>query len=288
MFELGGPTALSMRAIIARALRSADLRRPIFPGPAALIKLGLQPMRLVPEPLLTPDAIDFINQPATVDLAPLLARMPRRLTTIRRRIGDVPTPGRRPRDPRVRPRHRPVASVGPTGRGGDGGRPMIAYLPQPRSSRLANVAIGAIPLAVGVCSSLLTQEGLRVWYRTIERPSWNPPDWVFGPVWTTLYVMMGIALVQVVGAESDRVARQVGLGLFVVQLILNFGWSWVFFVNHDLFGALVEIIALWLAIAATAVTFAATRRSAGLLLVPYLAWVSFATVLTAAIWRLNR
>ena len=66
---------------IARALRSADLRRPIFPGPAALIKLGLQPMRLVPEPLLTPDAIDFINQPATVDLAPLLARMPRRLTT---------------------------------------------------------------------------------------------------------------------------------------------------------------------------------------------------------------
>ncbi len=165
---------------------------------------------------------------------------------------------------------------------------MIADMPQQRSSRLASVAIGAIPLAVGVCSSLLTREGLRVWYRTIERPSWNPPDWVFGPVWTTLYVMMGIALVQIVGAESDRVARQVGLGLFVVQLILNFGWSWIFFVNHDLFGALVEIIVLWLAIAATAVTFAATRRSAGLLLVPYLAWVSFATVLTAAIWRLNR
>ena len=80
VFELGGPAALSMRAIIARALRSADLRRPIFPGPAPLIKLGLQPMRLLPEPLLTPDAIDFINQPATVDLAPLLARMPRRLT----------------------------------------------------------------------------------------------------------------------------------------------------------------------------------------------------------------
>lgn len=153
---------------------------------------------------------------------------------------------------------------------------------------LANVAIGAIPLAVGVGSSLLTQEGLRVWYRTIERPSWNPPDWVFGPVWTALYVMMGIALVQIVGAERDRVARQVGLGLFVVQLILNFGWSWIFFVSHNLFGALVEIIALWLAIAATAVTFAATRRSAGLLLLPYLAWVSFATVLTAAIWRLNR
>jgi hypothetical protein len=71
-----------MRAIIARALRSADLQRPIVPGPASLIRLGLQPMRLLPEPPLTPDAIDFINQPATVDLAPLLARMPRRLTPL--------------------------------------------------------------------------------------------------------------------------------------------------------------------------------------------------------------
>ncbi|MDF2733902.1 MAG: TspO and like protein [Chloroflexota bacterium] len=159
---------------------------------------------------------------------------------------------------------------------------------QPGNGALAKIAIGVMPLAVGVCSSLLTQEGLRVWYRTIERPSWNPPDWVFGPVWTTLYVMMGIALVQVVGSERDRVARQVGLGLFAVQLILNFGWSWIFFMNHDLFGALVEIIALWLAVAATAAAFSATRRSAGVLLLPYLAWVSFATLLTASIWRLNR
>jgi NADH dehydrogenase len=82
VFELGGPEALPMREIIARALRSADLRRPIVPGPAALLKLGLQPLRLLPEPPLTPDAIDFINQPATVDLAPLLARMPRRLTLL--------------------------------------------------------------------------------------------------------------------------------------------------------------------------------------------------------------
>ena len=82
VFELGGPEALPMREIIARALRSADLRRPILPGPTPLIKLGLQPLRLLPEPPLTPDAIDFINQPATVDLAPLLARMPRRLTPL--------------------------------------------------------------------------------------------------------------------------------------------------------------------------------------------------------------
>jgi benzodiazapine receptor len=159
---------------------------------------------------------------------------------------------------------------------------------QPGNRALAKIAIGVIPLAVGVFSSLLPQVGLGVWYRTSERPSWNPPDWVFGPVWTTLYVMMGIALVQVVGSERDRVARQLGLGLFAVQLILNFGWSWIFFMNHDLFGALVEIIALWLAVAATAAAFSATRRSAGVLLLPYLAWVSFATLLTASIWRLNR
>ena len=80
LFEIGGPETLPMRAIIGHALRAADLRRPIVPGPAPVIKLGLQPLRLLPEPPLTPDAIDFINQPATVDLGPLLARMPRRLT----------------------------------------------------------------------------------------------------------------------------------------------------------------------------------------------------------------
>jgi NADH dehydrogenase len=82
VFELGGPEALSMREIIARALRTAGIRRPIVPGPAPLIKLAVLPLRVLPEPPLTPDAVDFVNQPATVDLAPLLARMPRRLTPL--------------------------------------------------------------------------------------------------------------------------------------------------------------------------------------------------------------
>ena len=82
VFELGGPEALSMRQIITRALRTAGIRRPIVPGPTPLIKLAALPLRLLPEPLLTPDAVDFVNQPATVDLAPLLARMPRRLTPL--------------------------------------------------------------------------------------------------------------------------------------------------------------------------------------------------------------
>jgi tryptophan-rich sensory protein len=154
--------------------------------------------------------------------------------------------------------------------------------------RVTDVALVATPLVAGGASSLFTMDGLRVWYRTIERPAWNPPDWVFGPVWTTLYVMMGIALVQVVRSDGDRVARQVGIGLFGLQLVLNFGWSWIFFTNHDLGGALIEILALWLAIAATIAAFARVRRSAAALLVPYLAWTTFATVLTATIWRLNR
>jgi translocator protein len=154
--------------------------------------------------------------------------------------------------------------------------------------RLADALIVSVPLAVGAASSAATMDGLRTWYRTIRRPSWNPPNEVFGPVWTTLYLLMGVALLQVVRSEEDRVVRQIGLALFVLQLALNAGWSWIFFTNHDLFGALIEIVALWLAIAATLIAFANVRRSAALLLVPYLGWVTFATALTATIWSLNR
>jgi benzodiazapine receptor len=154
--------------------------------------------------------------------------------------------------------------------------------------RAVDVALGATPLVVGGLGSAFTVDGLRVWYRTLRRPDWNPPDQVFGPVWTALYGCMGIALVQVVRSDRDRIARQAGIALFALQLVLNLGWSWIFFVRHDLFGALVEVLALWLAIAATIGAFARVRASAAGLLVPYLAWVTFAAALTAAIWRLNR
>jgi len=164
----------------------------------------------------------------------------------------------------------------------------VAEQPSRWRRRIVDATVAATPLLVGGASGALTMDGLRAWYPTILRPAWNPPGWVFGPVWTTLYLMMGVALVQVVRSDEDRLARRVGLGLFALQLALNFGWSWIFFVNHDLGGALVEILALWLAIAATIAAFAIVRRSAAGLLVPYLAWTTFATVLTAAIWRLNR
>jgi tryptophan-rich sensory protein len=165
---------------------------------------------------------------------------------------------------------------------------IVAESPSRWSARLADLAIVATPVVGGGICGFFTFDAIRGWYRTLVKPAWNPPDWVFGPVWTTLYLMMGIALVQVVRADRDVAARQVAAGLFGVQLALNFGWSWVFFANHDLGAALVEIVALWLAIAVTIAAFATIRRSAAALLVPYLAWTTFATVLTASIWRLNR
>ena len=146
----------------------------------------------------------------------------------------------------------------------------------------------AAPLVVGGISGLLTSGQIATWYRTLDRPDWNPPDWVFGPVWTTLYLVMGVALRSAVRAPSREGARAVAVGLFALQLALNFGWSWIFFVEHELGLALAEIVALWLAIAATAAAFARLRPVAGALLLPYLAWVTFATALTGAIWQLNR
>ncbi len=151
-----------------------------------------------------------------------------------------------------------------------------------------DVALVAAPVVVGGISGLLTSGQIGTWYRTLDRPDWNPPDWVFGPVWTTLYVLMGFALRTAVRAPAAERARLLAVGLFALQLALNFGWSWIFFVEHELGLAVVEIVALWLAIAATIVAFGRIRPIAGALLIPYIAWVTFASALTVAIWQLNR
>lgn len=158
------------------------------------------------------------------------------------------------------------------------------------AERLRDLAIGSIPLLVGGASGAASMSGIRVWYRTLRRPSWNPPDAVFGPVWTTLYGLMGVSLVQVVRARrpSTAATRRVALGLFATQLALNGAWSWIFFSRHAIGLALADILVLWLAIVATIAAFGAVRPTAAGLLLPYLAWVTFATVLTAWIWRHNR
>ena len=124
------------------------------------------------------------------------------------------------------------------------------------------------------------------WYASIAKPTWNPPAWVFGPVWSTLYLLMGIAAWRVWrGAHAERVAA---LQLWWVQLALNALWSPLFFGLQRLDLALLEIAFLFAAIAATAVRFWRIDRAAGLLLAPYLAWVGFASFLNLTLWSLNR
>ncbi len=140
------------------------------------------------------------------------------------------------------------------------------------------------PLAVGLLGSVPTARAIPTWYRSLDKPDWNPPDAVFGPVWTTLYALMGIALVLVRRANGETGGAQ---RIFGLQLALNLGWSFVFFGNRDPRGALVVMAALWLAVVATILAFARHRPRAALLLVPYLAWVSFASILNAEIVRRN-
>jgi tryptophan-rich sensory protein len=124
------------------------------------------------------------------------------------------------------------------------------------------------------------------WYESLAKPAWTPPDAVFGPVWTILYVLMAVAAWRV-WREHGFGRATTALGLYFGQLALNATWSFLFFGLHSPGAALLEILALWLAILATIVTFARRDRLAAGLLVPYLIWVSYAAVLNAAIWRLN-
>jgi translocator protein len=158
--------------------------------------------------------------------------------------------------------------------------------PMPGQSIPRDVAALVAPLAVGALGSVPTARAIPTWYRTLDKPAWNPPDRVFGPVWSTLYGLMGVALVlvrrQERGPSSDRAQAVFGL-----QLALNLAWSFVFFGARSVRGALVVMALLWLAILGTiAATWQVDRRAA-LLLVPYLGWVSFASILNVEIARRN-
>ncbi len=124
------------------------------------------------------------------------------------------------------------------------------------------------------------------WYQTLAKPSWNPPDWLFGPVWTALYFLMAIAAWLVWRGHGWSAART-AFNWFVIQLALNVLWSFLFFGLQRPGLAFVEILVLWLSIVATCLAFQAKSRTAALLLVPYLAWTSFAVILNLTLWRLN-
>ena len=123
-------------------------------------------------------------------------------------------------------------------------------------------------------------------YAQLVRPEWAPPGWLFGPVWTVLYTLMGIAA-WLVWRKAGFAQSRNALLLFVAQLAINALWSWLFFAWQQGFVALIEVLVLWLMILATLVTFWRFSRLAGALLVPYLAWVAFAAGLNFSLWRLN-
>jgi tryptophan-rich sensory protein len=149
---------------------------------------------------------------------------------------------------------------------------------------LASLALAATAAAAG---GWLTETSRATWYAALDRPNWAPPDAVFGPVWTLLYALMAIAAWLVWRAPPSSDTRR-ALALYSAQLALNLLWSALFFGLRRPAWALVEIFALWSAIAMTTIAFWRVRRLAGALLLPYLAWVSFAVALNAAFWWLNR
>ena len=145
----------------------------------------------------------------------------------------------------------------------------------------------AVCLGAGSLGAIFTAGSVRDWYPTLQKPLWNPPSWVFGPVWTILYLMMAIAA-WLVWRKREFIGVNSSLALFAFQLILNVLWSPLFFGLKNPLAGLLDIVPLWAAILATLIAFWKISPVAGVLLVPYWLWVSFATVLNFTIWKLNR
>ncbi|WP_316736485.1 TspO/MBR family protein [Pedobacter aquatilis] len=145
----------------------------------------------------------------------------------------------------------------------------------------------ALTLGVGALGGWATAKSIQTWYPTLNKPSFNPPNWLFAPVWTSLYIIIGIAayLVWTKRYKIEHLPRTVAL--YLIQLILNLSWSFIFFYLHEIGFALAEIIMLLIVIIANAITFYKIDKVAGLLFIPYILWVSFASFLTYNIFILN-
>jgi translocator protein len=142
--------------------------------------------------------------------------------------------------------------------------------------------------AAGEIGAFLSREGLQEWYPKLQKPSFNPPDWVFGPTWTLLYALMGTSLWLEEEWGEDGAAKRTSRVFFGAQLLLNVLWTYVFFGRRAPGWAFVEVLVLLAAIASTVASFSKVSRTAAVLLVPYLLWTGFASVLNFSVWRLNR
>lgn len=144
-------------------------------------------------------------------------------------------------------------------------------------------------IGIGYLSGIVTQSSVNTWFPTLIKPTFNPPNWLFAPVWSFLYILMGVAAGLVWNRiDFEREAVRKALLFFAIQLALNAGWSLIFFGLKNPFLAMIEIVLLWLMIYETYMKFGKIDKIAGYLFIPYLLWVSFATALNASIWWLNR
>ncbi len=143
-----------------------------------------------------------------------------------------------------------------------------------------------IPLLVGGISGYYTATSITNWFVTLNKPSFNPPNYLFGPVWTLLYILMGVSIYIALNKSKAENKNKI-IFVFAFQLILNFIWSFIFFKYHNLGLAFIEIILMWFSIVYMIFIFYKTSKIAALVNIPYLVWVSFASVLNGAIWYLN-
>ena len=156
-------------------------------------------------------------------------------------------------------------------------------------TKAGGILIGSVLLCncAGLLGSLFTTTGPGSWYSTLIKPAFNPPAWIFAPVWTLLYILMGISLYLVIMEGIKGRDVRIPLLVFTIQLILIILWSYAFFGLESTFFGLLVIILLWISIVATMILFYPVRKAAAWLLVPYILWVSFATLLTYTIYSLN-
>jgi len=143
-----------------------------------------------------------------------------------------------------------------------------------------------IVYAVAAVGGMSTSQSVGTWYRDLNKPSWTPPAWVFGPAWTLLYTLMAIAAWLVL-RRGGQVSVSVPMLLFGVQLALNLGWSLIFFGARQPGWAMLDIVLLWLSIGATLLSFWRVSTTAGILFIPYLLWVTYASTLNYGIWKMN-
>lgn len=146
-------------------------------------------------------------------------------------------------------------------------------------------ALGALVLTFGA-AYIGSRFPVDEWYTGLVKPSWNPPNWLFGPVWSVLYLLMAIS-VWLVWLKEGLAGALIPLGIFLLQLVLNAAWSWLFFGKHEMGLAFLEILVLWAAILACVILFWELNPISGILLVPYILWVTFAAYLNYTLWQLN-